>query len=45
MAVAVALAPHRDFEGADFPYCATSMDMLVPAGHLKVTTSSSHPAR
>ncbi len=27
-----------------FPYCATSMDMLVPRGQLRDTCSVSHPA-
>ena len=35
---------HTALEGAEFPYCATWMEMLVPCGHLRVTTSLSQPA-
>jgi hypothetical protein len=36
---------HTALEGADLPYCATWTEMLVPWGHLRVTSWSSHPAR
>lgn len=38
------LTLQRDLDGADFPYWASCIDMLVPDGHLRVMVSSSQAA-